>query len=73
MLESEGKSLEVVNDNEEVINEALRLSGDPATPGTWLRRGLVMGNVQSGKTMNFIGLMNKAIDVGYHIIIVLGG
>ena len=32
-----------------------------------------MGNVQSGKTLNFIGLINKALDVGYHSIIVLGG
>ena len=33
----------------------------------------MMGNVQSGKTLNFIGLLNKALDVGYHTIIVLGG
>jgi hypothetical protein len=32
-----------------------------------------MGNVQSGKTLNFVGLMNKAIDAGYHTIIVIGG
>ena len=32
-----------------------------------------MGNVQSGKTQNFIGLLNKAADVGYKIIIILGG
>ena len=32
-----------------------------------------MGNVQSGKTQNFIGLLNKAADVGYKVIIVLGG
>ena len=32
-----------------------------------------MGNVQSGKTQNYIGLINKAIDAGYKIIILLGG
>ncbi|SFO86432.1 Z1 domain-containing protein [Chitinophaga sp. YR627] len=37
------------------------------------RRGLVVGNVQSGKTANFTGLINKSIDAGYRIIVVLSG
>ena len=37
------------------------------------KKGLVVGYVQSGKTGNFIGLINKALDVGYDYIIVLGG
>lgn len=37
------------------------------------RRGLVVGYVQSGKTANFMGIINKAIDSGYRIIIVLAG
>ncbi len=36
-------------------------------------RGTVFGYVQSGKTANYIGLINKAIDAGYKIIIVLAG
>ena len=36
-------------------------------------RGLVFGHVQSGKTAHYIGLINKAIDAGYKIIIVLAG
>ena len=36
-------------------------------------RGLVCGFVQSGKTMNYAGLINKAIDMGYDIILVLAG
>lgn len=35
--------------------------------------GAVFGYVQSGKTANYIGLINKAIDAGYKIIIVLSG
>ena len=31
-----------------------------------------MGNVQSGKTQNYLGLINKAMDAGYKIIL-LGG
>lgn len=39
----------------------------------WERRGLVYGHVQSGKTANYIGLVNKALDVGYKIVIILTG
>lgn len=46
---------------------------DPSTPGEWDRRGMVVGHVQSGKTSNYIGLINKAIDVGYKMIIVMAG
>ena len=41
--------------------------------GNFDKRGLVFGNVQSGKTSNFIGLINKAADTGYRLIIVLSG
>lgn len=37
------------------------------------RKGMVVGYVQSGKTAHYIGLINKAIDSGYKIIIVLAG
>lgn len=33
--------------------------------------GLVVGRVQSGKTRNYVGLMLKAVDEGYNVIIVL--
>lgn len=36
-------------------------------------RGLVMGDIQSGKTANYTALINKAIDAGYKIIIILAG
>ena len=72
-LINENRSVEVIKKNSEIIDKILEFSGDPTTPGKWNRKGLVMGNVQSGKTQNFIGLLNKAADVGYKIIIVLGG
>ena len=37
------------------------------------RRGLVMGNVQSGKTANYSMLISKAADAGFRFIIVLTG
>lgn len=73
MLESKGRPKKILTANEEVIDDILDYSGDPATPGMWSRKGLVMGNVQSGKTQNYIGLINKAIDSGYKTIILLGG
>jgi len=37
------------------------------------KRGLIVGQVQSGKTSNYTGLICKAIDAGYKLIIVLAG
>ena len=41
--------------------------------GSWDRRGLVVGHVQSGKTGHYTGSICKAADAGYKIIIVLAG
>ena len=46
---------------------------DPHRKGPWDRRGLVVGHVQSGKTGNFTGVICKAADAGYKIIVVLAG
>ncbi len=73
LLQESGRSIEVLNENEKIINSILDLSGDPRIEEPWKRAGLVMGNVQSGKTQNYLGLINKAIDCGYKIIIILGG
>jgi len=51
----------------------LGLLEDPIREGYWDRRGLVVGHVQSGKTGNYTGLICKAADAGYKIIIVLAG
>lgn len=51
----------------------LELLEDPLREGPWDRRGLVVGHVQSGKTGNYTGLICKAADAGYKIIIVLAG
>lgn len=36
-------------------------------------KGLVIGYVQSGKTANFTGVIAKAVDAGYRLVIVLAG
>ena len=46
---------------------------NPTREGIWDRRGLVVGNVQSGKTSNYSGLICKALDAGYKLVIILAG
>lgn len=46
---------------------------DPAAHSPRGARGLIVGYVQSGKTTNFTGVIAKAIDAGYRLIIVLSG
>lgn len=49
-----------------------RLS-DPTRPEAYQSKGLVVGYVQSGKTANFTGVIARAFDAGYRLVIVLGG
>ena len=46
---------------------------DPTWEQRFQSKGLVVGYVQSGKTANFTGVIAKAIDAGYRLIIVLTG
>ena len=64
---------ESVEDIDETTNEVLKSIGNPNSLEPFDKRGLVLGHVQSGKTANFTGLINKAFDVGYKLIIVLAG
>jgi hypothetical protein len=66
-------STEVVDALDESTDTILSLLEDPKRQGVWDRRGLVVGHVQSGKTGNYSGLICKAADAGYKIIIVLAG
>lgn len=54
-------------------DEILDLMGNPAEADTWKRRGLVMGDVQSGKTATYSALICKAADAGYGFIVLLTG
>lgn len=56
-----------------VSHHVLSLLEDPNREGSWDRRGLVVGHVQSGKTSNYIGLICKAADAGYKVVVVLSG
>ena len=55
-------------------DEIIDLIGDPNEKVKgFQRRGLVLGDVQSGKTANYTAICNKAADCGYKVIIVLAG
>lgn len=56
----------------EVSDEILDLCGDPQLPSFRIK-GLVLGDIQSGKTANYTAICNKAADAGYRVIIVLAG
>lgn len=51
----------------------LECLSNPESNNVYSSRGLVMGYVQSGKTANFAGLVARAADAGYRLIIVLAG
>lgn len=63
----------VVTSIDETTEEVLKRLESPRRTGSWDRRGMVVGNVQSGKTSNYTGLISKAVDAGYKIVIVLAG
>lgn len=56
-----------------ITDRVLSLLEDPNREGAWDRRGLVVGHVQQGKTSNYTGLICKAADAGYKLIVVLSG
>jgi hypothetical protein len=62
-----------VDSLDDITHKILDKCVNPKAEGRWDRRGMVVGNVQSGKTANYVGLINKATDAGYKLIIVIAG
>lgn len=62
-----------INKLDELTDDILARIGDPSKRGAWDKRGMVVGDVQSGKTSNYLGLINKAADLGFHIVIIFSG
>ena len=56
-----------------VTDRILDFLQKPTDEGRWDRRGLVIGHVQSGKTANYTGLVCKAADAGYRVIVIIAG
>jgi len=72
-LRKQGWAPKVVTALDKVTDDILDLMGNPDGEDGWPRRGLVMGDVQSGKTSNYTGLICKAADAGYKLVILLTG
>ncbi|MER5383858.1 Z1 domain-containing protein [Streptomyces sp. NPDC002688] len=73
LLEDKRWSAESIADLDQATHRILERLADPCGPGPRQAKGLVVGYVQSGKTANFTGVVAKAIDAGYRLIIVLAG
>ena len=73
LMVEKGLSGQVLGGLSNVTDRILGLLENPEKPGRWDRRGMVMGHVQSGKTANYIGVVTKAADAGYRVIIIIAG
>jgi len=71
--ESKGWATQTLQRTNELTDQIIGLLEDPTRVGTWDRRGMVVGQVQSGKTSNYIALICKAADAGYKFIVILTG
>lgn len=72
-LEEDDWPVQSVNELRESTARVLEVLDDPERQGRWDWRGLVVGDVQSGKTAHYAGVINRAADAGYRVIIVLAG
>ncbi|MGI3213120.1 hypothetical protein ACROSR_18675, partial [Roseovarius tibetensis] len=73
LLLQNGLPKDVVISTDKVTDKILSRLGNPEKQVPWDRRGMVVGHVQSGKTANYAGLICKAADAGYRLIIVIAG
>ncbi len=72
-LEMQQYAPDTINKLDNLTDDILDRTGRPGHSNLSEIRGLVVGHVQSGKTGNYIGLICKAADAGYRLIIVLAG
>lgn len=71
-LRTQGFPEPVISQMESDTRRVLALSANPLAQKD-SKRGLVVGDVQSGKTANYLALINLACDFGYKIIVLLAG
>ena len=72
-LAAKGWPLETIKSIDEYTDDILDHINNPKVDYNFTNKGLVIGDVQSGKTANYTGLIHKAIDSGYKLVIVLAG
>lgn len=73
-LESEKKyNKETIEEIGKLADKIIDRLEDPHSDTDIKVKGLLMGEVQSGKTSTYMAVLHKAIDVGWRFIIVLSG
>ena len=73
LLKKPSWSITAVEDINSSTDEIMNALANPQKGVAGERMGMVFGYVQSGKTAHYIGMINKAYDAGYRIVIVLSG
>jgi hypothetical protein len=73
LLQKKRLPRDVITSTDEVTDRILDRMGNPNDTNPWDRKGMVVGHVQSGKTANYTGLVCKAADAGYRLIVVIAG
>ncbi len=70
-----GYAVDVINKIETACEQILADCANPeeTEENEKKKKGLVVGDVQSGKTSNYMGLVNLAFDYGYKVIVILAG
>lgn len=73
LLEKSGRADSVIDETKQSSMDIMEKLGDPTSNDPFYIKGLVVGGIQSGKTGNFNAVINRAIDCGYGLIIILSG
>jgi hypothetical protein len=74
LIREQKLNINVINNlDNSTLKDLMNYLGDPGSKSPFFRRGLVIGDVQSGKTSTYTGLISKAADAGYKIVILLTG
>ncbi|PWU43494.1 endonuclease [Micromonospora globispora] len=73
LAEERGFGAEAIARLDAATTSVVERLADPSRFERHQAKGLVVGYVQSGKTANFTGVIAKAIDAGYRLIVVLTG
>ncbi|ATC88370.1 hypothetical protein [Pseudoalteromonas arctica] len=73
LLKKTGRSEKIINETSRSSEDIISKLGDPSSSDEFYVKGLVVGEVQSGKTGNFNAVINRAVDSGYGLIIILSG
>ena len=73
LMNKPGWDAESIADLSSATTDIVQRLSDPARDEAYQSKGLVVGYVQSGKTANITGVLARAIDAGYRLLIVMTG